>query len=56
MTPTINYLTAQAHLHDHSHDARRHCGYEVRVRQVITRPPPRQVTRRTRQVPVASYH
>lgn len=57
MTPTISYLAVQAHLDDLQRDARRHPrGYEARVRQMIRRAPPRQVTRRKRLVPVASHH
>jgi hypothetical protein len=48
MTRTLDYLAVQAHLDDLSHDARRHRGYEARVRQMIRRAPPRRVTRRMR--------
>jgi hypothetical protein len=39
MTPTLSYLAVQAHLDDFHRDARRHGGYEARVRQMIRRTP-----------------
>ncbi len=57
MTSVISYQAVQAHLDDLYRDARRHPhGYEAHVRQMMRRAPPRQVTRRTRMVPVASHH
>lgn len=56
MTPTFTYLTVQAHLDDLHRAARRHPGYEARVRQMTRRTPPPKVVRRTRHVPLASHH
>jgi hypothetical protein len=55
MTPTPSYLAVQAHLDDLHHDARRHPGYEARVRQTRRGPHPK-VTRRPRPVPHAIPH
>jgi primosomal protein N'' len=56
MTTSLSYLAVQAHLHDLHRDSRRHRGYEARVRQMVRRAPPRQVTHRTHHVPVARHH
>ncbi len=56
MTPTLSYLAVQAHLGDLHRDARRHPGYEARVRRMTRHTPPPRVTRRTRHVPLASHH
>jgi hypothetical protein len=55
MIPTPSYLAVQAHLDDLHRDARRHPGYEARVRQTRRGPHPK-VTRRPRPVPLASPH
>jgi hypothetical protein len=56
MTPTLSCLAVQAHLDDLHRDARRHRGYETRVRQMTRRTPPPKVTRRIRHVRLASHH
>lgn len=62
MNPYLNHLVVQAHINDLYRDVQRsrtrprHGRLEARVRQMIRRAPPRRVTRRTRQVPVASRH
>jgi hypothetical protein len=55
MTPTLTYMHAETHMDELRRDAQRRSRIEGRVRQMIRRAPPRQVTRRTRQVPVASH-
>jgi hypothetical protein len=56
MTPTFTYIAAQTRRDDLYRDAERHRRIEQRVRQMIRREPPPQVTRRTRPVPLASHH
>jgi hypothetical protein len=56
MTPPLTYIHAQTYVKELRRGAHHRSGVEAHVRQMIRRAPPRQVTRRTRQVPVASHH
>lgn len=56
MTPTLTDIAAQTHRDDLYRDAQRRRRIEQHVRQMIRREPPRQATRRTRLIPVASHH
>ncbi len=56
MTPTLTSIHSQTHVEELRRSAQRRPGVEAHVRQMIRRAPPRQVTRRTRHVPVASHH
>lgn len=56
MTPTLTSIHAQTHLEELRRSAQRRSRVEAYVRQMLRRAPPGRVTRRPRQVPLASHH
>jgi hypothetical protein len=55
MTPTNDYLVAQAHVEDLRRDAEHSRAVEARVRQMLRRAPPRRTTRRRRLIPLSGH-